>query len=344
MSNSSRSWKVDAMKYGAFIIFLFICGIGCLATGVFKFPTLLGMGVISLTFGLAHAFDCDHIACIDNMTRKMVQRGGKTRGAGFFFSLGHSTVVMIMGFITIFAVHWAKKSIPEFQAVGGVIGTVISAFFLILLAIANIVVLKNMTKTFKEMRAGTYVEESLERPNKGIINRSVNHVLDIANKNWHIYIIGFLFGLGFDTATQIAVLATSATATAQGVPWTAVIAFPILFTAGMCLMDTLDGFFMSTAYQWVLTSPIKKIYYNMTITILSIVAAGVIGVIEIGQVVAMEAKWNTGFWEWLQNLDFSVMGFVLVGLFVAVWVISLICWHVFHIEERLSVNMPESQA
>ncbi|MGL4656560.1 MAG: HoxN/HupN/NixA family nickel/cobalt transporter [Sarcina sp.] len=344
MRNSSRSWKVDALKYGAFIIFLFVCGLGFLATGVFKFPTLLGMGVISLTFGLAHAFDCDHIACIDNMTRKMVQRGGKTRGAGFFFSLGHSTVVMIMGIITIFAVHWAQQAIPKFQAVGGVIGTVISATFLILLAIANFVILKNMMKTFKEMKNGTYVEESLERPNTGFINRSVNHILNIANKNWHIYIIGFLFGLGFDTATQIAVLATSATATAQGIPWTAVIAFPILFTAGMCLMDTLDGFFMSTAYQWVLTSPIKKIYYNMTITILSIIAAGFIGLIEVGQILAMEEGWNDGFWGWLQNLDFSKMGLVLVGLFITVWVVSLICWHVFHIEERLSVNTPEVQA
>lgn len=338
MRNSSSNWRVDALKYGAFIIFLFICGLGFLSTGVFKYPTLLGMGVISLTFGLAHAFDCDHIACIDNMTRKMVQRGGKTRGAGFFFSLGHSTVVMIMGIITIFAVHWAKQAIPQFQAIGGVIGTIISAVFLILLAIANLFILKNMLSTFKSMRNGTFTEESLERPNTNSVNRSVNHILNIANKNWHIYIIGFLFGLGFDTATQIAVLATSATATAQGVPWTAVIAFPILFTAGMCLMDTLDGFFMSTAYQWVLTSPVKKIYYNITITTLSILAAGIIGIIEVGQVFAMEEGWNNGFWGWLQNLDFGKMGFVLVGMFVAVWVISLICWKVFDLENRIIIN------
>ena len=338
MRNSSVNWKVDAIKYGAFIVFLFICGVIFLSTGVFKFPTLLGMGVLSLTFGLAHAFDCDHIACIDNMTRKMVQRGGKTRGAGFFFSLGHSTVVMLMGVVTIFAVDWAKKAIPEFQAVGGVIGTIISAVFLILLALANFVILKDMIKTFKSMRNGTYTEEALERPDKGYVNRSINHVLNVANKNWHIYIIGFLFGLGFDTATQIAVLATSATATAQGIPWTAVIAFPILFTAGMCLMDTIDGFFMSTAYQWVLTSPVKKIYYNITITTLSIVAAGVIGIIEVGQVFAMEKSWNNGFWGWLQGLDFSKMGLILVGMFVSVWVISLICWKIFDLEKRIIIK------
>ncbi|MGL4850372.1 MAG: HoxN/HupN/NixA family nickel/cobalt transporter [Clostridium sp.] len=334
MRNSSVSWKVDAIKYGAFIVFLFLCGGFFLATGVFKYPTLLGMGVISLTFGLAHAFDCDHIACIDNMTRKMVQRGGKTRGAGFFFSLGHSTVVMLMGIATIFAVNWAKKAIPSFQAVGGVIGTIISAVFLLLLAFANFIILKDIVKTFRQMKNGTYVEESLERPNTNKINRTINHILNIANKNWHIYLIGFLFGLGFDTATQIAVLATSATATAQGIPWTAVIAFPILFTAGMCLMDTLDGFFMSTAYQWVLTSPLKKMYYNMTITILSIVAAGIIGIIEVLQIIGMERHLDTGFFGWLQNLDFGKMGFALVGLFIIVWVVSLICWKVFNLDEK----------
>ncbi|WP_297637481.1 HoxN/HupN/NixA family nickel/cobalt transporter [uncultured Clostridium sp.] len=334
MKNGNSSWKIDAMKYGIFIVFMFACGLIFLSTGVFKFPTLLGMGVISLTFGLAHAFDCDHIACIDNMTRKLVQKGGKTRGAGFFFSLGHSTVVMIMGIITIFAVDWAKRAIPSFQAVGGVIGTVISATFLLILAIANFIILKDSVKTFKMMKSGTYVEESLERPNKGYVNRGINKLLNIANKNWHIYIIGFLFGLGFDTATQIAVLATSATATAQGIPWTAVIAFPILFTAGMCLMDTLDGFFMSTAYQWVLTSPLKKVYYNMTITILSIVAAGIISIIEVGQVFAMEKNLNDGFWGWLQNLDFGRMGFILVGMFITVWVVSLICWKVFNFDKK----------
>ena len=283
---------------------------------------------------LLHAFDCDHIACIDNMTRKLVQEGGKTRGAGFFFSLGHSTVVMLMGIATIFAVNWAKKAIPQFQAVGGVIGTVISAVFLFILAIANFMILKDSIKTFKMMKNGTYTEESLERPETNAINRAINRLLNIANKNWHIYVIGFLFGLGFDTATQIAVLATSATATAQGIPWIAVLAFPVLFTAGMCLMDTLDGFFMSTAYQWVLTSPLKKVYYNITITTISIIAAGVISIIEVGQVLAMEESWNSGFWGWLQNLDFGMMGYSLVGLFVIVWIVSLICWRVFNLDKK----------
>jgi len=333
-SNCSSNWRVDAIKYGLSVISIFIMGVIFLAQGVFKFPSLLGMAVVSLTFGLAHAFDCDHIACIDNMTRKMVQRGGKTRGAGFFFSCGHSTVVIIMGAVTIFAVDWAKKAIPQFQAVGGVIGTLVSAVFLLLLAFVNFIMLKDIIKDFKSMRNGTYIEENLERPDKGFINRTINHLFNIANKNWHIYIVGFLFGLGFDTATQIAVLATSASATAQGLPWIAVLSFPILFTSGMCLMDTLDGFFMSSAYQWVLTSPLKKVYYNITITGLSILAAGVISIIEVGQVFAQEEGLNSGFWGWLQNLDFGIMGYILVGLFAAVWIGSLIGWKMLHLDEK----------
>jgi high-affinity nickel-transport protein len=333
-SNCSSNWKVDAIKYGLSVISIFIMGVIFLSAGVFKFPSLLGMAVVSLTFGLAHAFDCDHIACIDNMTRKMVQRGGKTRGAGFFFSCGHSTVVIIMGAVTIFAVNWAKKAIPQFQAVGGVIGTLISAVFLLLLAFVNFIMLKDIIKTFKSMRNGTYIEECLERPDKGFVNRTINHLFNIANKNWHIYIIGFLFGLGFDTATQIAVLATSASATAQGLPWIAVLSFPILFTSGMCLMDTLDGFFMSSAYQWVLTSPLKKVYYNITITGISILAAGVISIIEVGQVFAQEEGLNSGFWAWLQNLDFGMMGYMLVGIFATVWIVSLIGWKMLGLDEK----------
>lgn len=336
MNSNNSNWKLDALRYGGVIVLLFCIGLIFLSTGIFKFPTLLGMAVVSLTFGLAHAFDCDHIACIDNMTRKLVQQGERTRGAGFFFSLGHSTVVIIMALITIFAVDFAKKVMPQFQAIGGVVGTLISASFLLLLAIVNLVMLKDIIKTFKSMKNGTYIEESLERPNKGIINRTINHIFNLANKNWHIYMIGFLFGLGFDTATQIAVLATSASATAKGIPWFAVVAFPILFTAGMCLMDTLDGFFMATAYQWVLTSPLKKVYYNITITSLSILAAGVISIIEVGQVFAQEEGLSKGFWGWLQNLDFGMMGYILAAIFVLVWLVSLVGWKVFDLDKKES--------
>lgn len=270
------------------------------------------------------------------MTRALIQQRKKTKGVGFFFSCGHSTVVIIMGVLTIFAVEWAKKALPQFQAVGGVVATSVSGVFLLLLATINFFILKDILKTFKCMRCGTYRAESAERPNKGFINRTINRLFNLVNKNWHIYLVGFLFGLGFDTATQIAVLATSAAASAKGIPWVAVLSFPILFTAGMSMMDTLDGFFMSTAYQWVLSSPLRKIYYNLTITGLSILAAGVIGIIEVFQVFAQESRRNSGFWFWLQNLDFNKMGFILVGMFIVVWSVSLVGWKLLRLEEKES--------
>ncbi|AFM39626.1 high-affinity nickel permease [Desulfosporosinus acidiphilus SJ4] len=336
MSNISTQRHFDAIKYGSAILAILITGVLLLSTGVFKYPQLLGLAVISYTFGLSHAFDVDHIAAIDNMTRTLVQRKSKTKGVGFFFSCGHSTVVIVMGTLTIFAVKWAQKALPQFQAVGGVVATLVSGSLLLILALVNLMILKDIVKTFNSMARGKYISESVERPDKGFINRSINRLFNLVSKNWQIYLIGLLFGLGFDTATQIAVLATSASASASGVPWFAVLSFPILFTAGMSMMDTMDGFFMSTAYQWVLTSPLRKVYYNLTITGLSILAAGVIGIIEVGRVFAQESGLNSGFWLWLQNLDFNKMGFMLAGMFILVWSVSLIGWKVFRLGEKES--------
>ncbi|CAA7600384.1 High-affinity nickel-transport protein [Acididesulfobacillus acetoxydans] len=334
MSDISNRKHLDALKYGAAILAIFLTGLILLSTGVFKYPELLGMAVLSYSFGLRHAFDADHIAAIDNMTRKLIQEQKKTKGVGFFFSCGHSTVVIIMGLLTIFAVKWAQAALPQFQAVGGVIATLVSGVFLILLAAINFVILKDILKTFSSMRNGTYTPESAERPDKGVVNRTINRLFDMVANNRHVYLVGFLFGLGFDTATQIAVLATSASASAAGIPWVAILAFPILFTAGMSMMDTLDGFFMSTAYQWVFSSPLRKVYYNLTITGLSILAAGVIGIIEVGQVFAQESGRDSGFWLWLQHLDFNVMGFILVGMFVVVWAISFAGWKLLRLSEK----------
>ena len=331
------NWKhFDALKYGSAVLAILLAGLILLGTGVFKYPELLGLAVISYTFGLSHAFDVDHIAAIDNMTRTLIQRRSKTKGVGFFFSCGHSTVVIVMGVLTIFAVKWAQKALPQFQAIGGVVATLVSGVFLLILAAVNLIILKDIVKTFKSMRCGTYTFESAERPDTGFINRTINRLFNLVSKNWHIYLVGLLFGLGFDTATQIAVLATSAAASAKGIPWVAVLAFPILFTAGMSMMDTLDGFFMSTAYQWVLSSPLRKVYYNLTITGLSILAAGVIGIIEVGQVFAQESGHDSGFWLWLQNLDFNKMGYMLVGMFLLVWAVSLVGWKLFRLGDKES--------
>jgi len=331
------NWKhFDALKYGSAILAILLTGLLLLSTGMFKYPELLGMAVLSFSFGLRHAFDADHIAAIDNMTRKLIQQRKKTKGVGFFFSCGHSTVVIIMGVLTIFAVEWAQKVLPQFQAVGGVIATSVSGVFLLILATLNFFILRDILNTFSSMRKGTYTAETAERPDEGFINRTINRLFDHVSKKRHIYVVGFLFGLGFDTATQVAVLATSASASAKGIPWVAILAFPILFTAGMSMMDTMDGFFMTTAYEWVFSSPLRKVYYNLTLTGLSILAAGVIGIIEVGQVFAQESGLNNGFWLWLQHLNFNIMGFMLVGMFVVVWAVSFVGWKLLRLEEKES--------
>ncbi|WP_035796026.1 HoxN/HupN/NixA family nickel/cobalt transporter [Clostridium akagii] len=331
---NSKNGYLEASKY-LFMVFTIYCVGGILLfSNIVRYPQILGMAVLSYTFGLQHAFDVDHIAAIDNMSRKLIGQGKKTKGVGFFFSIGHSTTVIILALLTIFAVRWAEKALPKFNAVGGVVATLISGCFLLLLAIINLIMLKDIIITFRSMRHGDYHEKIDEESNKGFIGALINRLLNIITKNGHVYIVGFLFGLGFDTATQIAVLATSATAVNQGVPWIAILSFPILFTAGMTTMDTLDGIFMSTAYKWVLSSPLRKVYYNLTITGLSILAAGVIGIIEVVQVIAEERNLNSGVWLWLQNLDFNIMGRILVVMFIIVWSVSFIGWKVFRLGEK----------
>jgi len=334
LTTNSKNGYLEALKYLLMVFFIYCVGGTLLFTNISKYPQLLGMAVLSYTFGLQHAFDVDHIAAIDNMSRKLIQQGKKTKGVGFFFSTGHATTVIILSVITIFAVKWAEMAIPKFNAVGGVVATLISGCFLLLLAVINLIMLKDIIITFKSMRRGEYLEDAEKTAPKGAIGAVINHLLNIITKNRHIYIVGFLFGLGFDTATQIAVLATSATAVNQGVPWIAILSFPILFTAGMTTMDTLDGIFMSTAYKWVFSSPLRKVYYNLTITGLSILAAGVIGIIEVIQVIAIERNLNSGIWFWLQNLNFNIMGRILVVMFVIVWSMSFIGWKVFHLGEK----------
>lgn len=333
-NGSSRIISLDIIKYGSMVLFLFVLGIVLLLTGASQYPELLGMAVLSYTFGLRHAFDADHIAAIDNMTRKMIQDGKNTKGVGFFFSCGHSTIVIIMACLTVFAVKWAQHALPTFQALGGSIATLVSGCFLIILATINYVILKDIVKTFRSMSNGTYSEEVQEESNNKFVNRQIKRLLKIVNSYRHVFIVGLLFGLGFDTATQIAVLATSAAAANKGIPWFTILSFPILFTSGMCMMDTADGFFMSTAYKWVFSSPLRKVYYNLTITGLSILAAGVIGIIEVLQVFTQEIGLNNGFWLWLQNLDFNIMGFILVGMFVVVWSVSLIMWKLLKFGEK----------
>ncbi len=330
----SRPLWVDATKCGSAVLCLYAGGVLLLLTAVFKYPMLLGLAILSLSFGLRHAFDCDHIAAIDNMTRKLIQEGRKNiRTVGFYFSVGHSLVVILMAVATIFFVKWATKSLPAFNAFGGSIATLVAGVFLIILAFMNLLIIKDIVATFKTMQDGTYHPET-EEANQGTVGRWVKALFAIVEHNWHIICVGFLFGLGFDTATQIAVLATSAAAAAKGIPTWAIMSFPVLFTAGMCTMDSLDGFFMSSAYRWAFSSPLRKVYFNLSITALSILAAGVIGIIEVFQVLSQELNWTANFWVWLQNLDFNIMGFMLVGMFLVVWALAILIWKVAKLDKK----------
>ena len=330
-----RSKYFDGIMYGSAVLLILLIGVVLLLSGARAYPELLGMGILSYTLGLRHAFDADHISAVDNMVRKLVQQQKNPKGVGFFFSCGHSTVVIIMAVVTIFAVKWAETRFPQLQASGGIFTSVVSGVFLLILALINFIILKDVLRTFKSMRNGKYKTDGQEPSSSaGFINRSIKFLFNLVNNNSHVFIVGFLFGLGFDTVTQIAVLATSASAVSKEIPLLAILSFPILFTAGMSMMDTLDGFFMSTAYQWVFYSPLRKVYYNLVITGLSILAAGVIGIIKIAQVIAQIAGLKSGFWLWLQNLDFNTMGYILVAMFVIVWAISLLGWKLLRLREK----------
>lgn len=324
----------DAMRYGAIIVLFLISGIMLLMTSAAQYPEMIAMAYLSFTMGLRHAFDVDHIAAIDNMTRKMLNDGKNTRGVGFSFSFGHSMVVVLMAMATVLFVEWAKHAMPVFEHIGGALGTSIAAAMLIMLAIVNSFILRDIWVKFTAMHHRNGVDDKQEQVNTSKIYRLFLKLLGMIKHNWQVAIVGFLFGLGFDTATQIAVLATSATAANEGIPWYSTMAFPLLFTAGMCLMDTVDGFFMSTTYHWVFSSPYRKVYYNLTITGISILAAGFIGFVDFIQSFSVMFGWQNGVTRWANALDFNQMGIILVGLFVVAWIIAITIWHVFHLAEK----------
>lgn len=332
--------KRSFVGYSIGVVALHVLGICLLLSSVSNHPTLLGLGFLAYTFGLRHAFDADHIAAIDNTVRKLRQEAKNPVGVGFFFSLGHSTIVILMALITTLAVQWAQKSIPQLQTLGGIVGTLVSAVFLFTIGFINLFVLMNIYQVFKKMRTVSLNQEQFEEllNSRGFLSRMIGPLFKLINKSWHIYPVGILFGFSFDTASEVALLAISAGAAKSAIPFSGVLALPIMFSAGMALMDTTDGMFMTTAYNWAFATPIRKVYYNLTITGLSVVAALIIGLIEVIQVLTPALGLNQGVWAWLQNLDFNMMGYILVGLFVATWAISYFIWKFLHIERRWAAS------
>lgn len=332
----TRRGGSELAGYGAAILALHVLGLLALLPAARAHPVLLGMGFLAYTLGLRHAFDADHIAAIDNTVRKLVRRNSPPMGVGFYFSLGHSTVVFGMAVAAGLAARWAQGALPNLQAVGGMIGTTVSGGFLILIGVLNLFIWLDIYLIFQQMRRGAYDAEKLEGLllSRGLVMRIANPLFRLINRSWHVYPLGFLFGLGFDTASEIALLALSAGAAAKALPVWGILALPVLFASGMSLMDTADGVFMTTAYRWAFATPLRKIYYNLTVTGLSVVAALLIGLIELMQVMAQALGLTAGFWGRLQALDFGRLGYLLVGLFVITWSLSYGAWRLLRIEER----------
>ena len=300
-------------------------------------PKLLLLALTAYTFGLRHAFDADHISAIDNVTRKLMQEKQQPLGVGFFFSLGHSTVVIILtGVIAITAV--ALQHLGPFQVIGGLISTSVSALFLFAIAIINLVILVDICKMFRSVRRGEpYTDQTLEESlnNRGLMARFFRPLLAATDHSWKMYPVGFFFGLGFDTATEVGLLGIAATTATHGVPVIAILIFPALFTAGMSLMDTTDGILMLGAYGWAFVKPLRKLHYNLNITLISVIVALIIGSLEALSILATELNLSGPFWDQVSNLNqnFGSLGVIIVGLFLASWVISTIIYKVMRYDD-----------
>jgi high-affinity nickel-transport protein len=302
------------------------------------YPVLLGTALLAYTFGLRHAVDADHIAAIDNVTRKLMQQGKRPVAVGFFFSLGHSTIVFGLSIAIALTSVALKDQFDSLESIGGIIGTIVSAFFLVAIAIANIIILLSVYKTFQHVKSGgTYVDEDLNLilAKRGFFGRIFRNLFRLVNQSWQMYPVGFLFGLGFDTATEVGLLGISATAAAKGLPIWSILVFPTLFTAGMALVDSTDSILMLGAYGWAFVKPIRKLYYNMTITFVSIVVALLIGGIEALGLIGDEFGWKGAFWAMMDDLNanFGTIGFVIIGVFVLSWGASFLIYRMNRYDE-----------
>lgn len=347
-------FRVAAM-YGSIIA---LHAVGFFVFAVFVVPAHyrglgIGVSVLAYTLGLRHAFDADHIAAIDNTTRKnMNERQGTDKprplGFGYFFSLGHSTIVVVIGVGIIIAEKTVFSAVSNnnsgLEQFGGLFGTIVSATFLFLIGALNLVVLAGIVKVFRSMYRGEYDEAALERQldNRGFFYRFFGRWMKAINKDWQMYPVGVVFGMGFDTASEVALLATTALYASRHVPWYAIICLPILFTAGMTLLDTTDGLFMNLAYGWAFFNPVRKVYYNLAITGLSVAICFFIGGVETLGLLPMEIRSLSrvhGFWGFMYRFNINTAGFVIVGMFIATWAVAMLVWRHGHIEEKWSARL-----
>ncbi|WP_371670198.1 HoxN/HupN/NixA family nickel/cobalt transporter [Streptomyces sp. NBC_00289] len=308
----------------------------------------VGLGVTAYTLGMRHAFDADHIAAIDNTTRKLMADGKRPVSVGFWFALGHSSVVVLLAALIAGGTRLAGLVMNEGSRTHqtlGFMGTTISGTFLYLIAALNLVALLGILKVFKAMRAGTYDERELEQhlDSRGFMNRILGRLTRSISRPGQMYPLGFLFGLGFDTATEVTLMVMAGSGAAAGLPWYAILCLPLLFAAGMSLFDTLDGTFMNFAYQWAFSNPVRKVFYNLTITGLSIAVAFFIGTIELVGVLHEKLDLSDDLSGWVAGLDLDNVGYVIVGLFVVVWAAAVTYWKVAKVEQRWAVRPADSR-
>jgi high-affinity nickel-transport protein len=336
---------------GLVVLALNLGGWGIFAVAIvprhFRFTGLglgLGVALTAWTLGARHAFDADHISAIDNTTRKLMADGRRPLGTGFFFALGHSSLIMVAGAGLAIAARAVFGTVVDpnsgYGTLGGVIGTSLAATFLYLIAALNLVVLAGIVKVSRGMRRGLFDEEELERQlqARGLMWRFFGRFMHSITRTWHMFPVGVIFGIGFDTATEVLLLAATATAATRGLPWYAVLSLPLLFAGGMTLFDTADGCFMNFAYGWAFARPVRKIYYNLVITGLSIAVAFLIGTIEIFGLLSAELHIHGGFWDFMANFNINKAGFAIAGLFVVVWAVAIGYWRLAKVEARWSAG------
>ena len=313
-------------------------------------PLLLGTALLAYTFGCRHAVDADHIAAIDNVTRKLMQSGKQPVAVGFFFSLGHSTVVFGLSVAIALTSVALKDRFAAFASIGGLVGTTVSAFFLLTIAVANTLILITVYQTFQHVkRGGRFVDEDLNLllARRGFFGRLLRNLFRLINRSWQMYPVGLLFGLGFDTATEVGLLGISAQQATRGLPIWSILVFPTLFAAGMALIDTTDNILMLGAYGWAFVKPIRKLYYNLTITLVSVLVALLIGGIEVLGLIGNQYQIHGAIWDLISalNNNFGVVGLAIIGVFVLSWGISFLIYRLNgydQIEVRVALPAKDS--
>jgi high-affinity nickel-transport protein len=339
MRVSAREKATVALVYTAIIVTTVFAFSASVVVGRMS-VSLAGLGIVAYVFGLRHGVDADHIAAIDNTTRKLIQEGKRPFTVGTWFSLGHSTIVVALIVGLVMATRAIAANIPALQSAGAVVGTLVSGVFLFLIGLLNAIIVVGIYGLFKQLRRGRLNQKELEEhlEKRGFLNRFFRPLFKLVCEPWQIYPIGVLFGLGFDTATEVALIAISVgVGVSTNIPVYYILVLPLMFTCGMVLVDTTDGVTMRLAYGWAFLNPIRKVFYDLTVTIISVLVAFAIGGVEVLQVLSMEFSLNGGFWNWLNGLNFESIGYGIVAIFVVAWAASVIVWKYKKYDENPSL-------